>query len=377
MAKRKLYWIIAAIILVILGTIPACNQSGGEPKKIQGIETLDVSKLPPVQDIIKPDADKAPLAVAQNAAPGAKTAPAMPAGVVAQVDDVKFTKGELDAELRKSLAALSGKIPTDRMKEATSTIRRQLVDDFVVRTLLTKEVNRLKITASDKEIAEALDELKKSLPSGMTMEEMMKKNGMTMEKTRQEVALGLRINKLVSMQPIDKTKPTDKDINNFYKNNPDKFKMPESVHARHILISKSNSDDEATKTKKRAKAEELRKKLLAGADFSELAKTNSECPSKANGGDLGRFTRGQMVKPFEDMAFKLKKNEISPVVETDFGYHIIQVIDHSPAKTQPLDKNLKAKIVAFLEQQKRYKAFSDLMNQLKSKANIVVSDKLD
>mgnify|MGYP001104374156 CR=1 FL=1 len=84
-----------------------------------------------------------------------------------------------------------------------------------------------------------------------------------------------------------------------------------------------------------------------------------------------------MVKSFEEAAFKLKKNEIGPVVETDFGFHIIQVLDHKPPKTLPLDKDAKSRITAYLQQQKRYEAFNDLMSRLKGNAKVVIAEKLD
>lgn len=88
-----------------------------------------------------------------------------------------------------------------------------------------------------------------------------------------------------------------------------------SIRARHILV------------KTKPKAEELLEALKMGEDFSELAKNNSECPSKKRGGDLGKFERGKMTKPFERAAFALKPGEISDVVKSDFGYHIIQRTD--------------------------------------------------
>jgi peptidyl-prolyl cis-trans isomerase C len=158
---------------------------------------------------------------------------------------------------------------------------------------------------------------------------------------------------------------------------PDQFKAPETVSARHILVLKNKGDSEETLRKKREKAESIRKQLVGGADFAELARTSSDCPSKSNGGNLGSFSRGQMVKPFEEAAFKQKKGEIGPVVQTDFGYHIIQVLDHVPPKTMPLDGDMKTKIAAYLTQQKRYAAFNGLMERLKAKANISIAEKLD
>lgn len=102
---------------------------------------------------------------------------------------------------------------------------------------------------------------------------------------------------------------------------------PQRAHARHILVAVAETDSPKAKKTKLLKAEDIRHQLLSGADFSETARKFSDCPSKARGGDLGVFAKGVMVKPFEDAAFTQNVGEIGPVVETVFGYHIIQVLD--------------------------------------------------
>jgi len=102
---------------------------------------------------------------------------------------------------------------------------------------------------------------------------------------------------------------------------------PQRAHARHILVAVAATDSPEAKKTKLLKAEDIRRQLLNGADFSETARKFSDCHSKARGGDLGVFTKGVMVKPFEDAAFTQNVGEIGPVIETAFGYHIIQVLD--------------------------------------------------
>lgn len=102
---------------------------------------------------------------------------------------------------------------------------------------------------------------------------------------------------------------------------------PQRAHVRHILVAVAETDSPEVKKTKLVKAEDIRRQLLNGADFFETARKFSDCPSKAQGGDLGVFTKGVMVKPFEDAAFTQNAGEIGPVVETVYGYHIIQVLD--------------------------------------------------
>ena len=122
------------------------------------------------------------------------------------------------------------------------------------------------------------------------------------------------------------------DIEKYYRDNQQEFTTPEQVRASHILI-KSDKDDAAAK----AKAEALLKQVKSGADFAALAKKNSEDEGSAkNGGDLDYFGRGRMVKEFEDAAFSLQPGQMSDVVKSPFGYHIIKVVDHKPAITKSI-----------------------------------------
>jgi len=103
--------------------------------------------------------------------------------------------------------------------------------------------------------------------------------------------------------------------------------MPDQIKASHILLMYAGSSrSSATRSKQEAGAliETLKRELDGGADFAALARKHSDCPSNSRGGDLGSFGRGQMVGPFETAAFALNVDETSAVVETDFGYHIIQ-----------------------------------------------------
>jgi peptidyl-prolyl cis-trans isomerase C len=206
----------------------------------------------------------------------------------------------------------------------------------------------------------------------MAIEDLMKKNKITKEQMQEDLRFRIKISKLVMMQMSGKSKPTDKEIDAFYQKNKDKFKMPESVHVRHILVAKAASDDDKIKAEKKAKAEDLRRQLLEGANFAELAKKNSDCPSKETGGDLGEFTRGEMVKQFENAAFSQEVNAIGPVVETEYGFHIIQVLERHAPKILALDDRMKGNISAFLEQQRQQETFDAILKKLRAKAKITV-----
>jgi len=169
--------------------------------------------------------------------------PAIPANLVADVDGSKLTQGQLDADVQKRFTQMKDQIPADRVQEVKAGIRKRLIDDFVVRTILTNEVNRQKIIVTDKEISEAVDHLKSSLPQGVTIEEVMKRNQINKDQMNEQIRFGIKINKLVLASVNGKTQPTDKEISTFYQKNKSQFKMPESAHVRHILVEKKPGDE--------------------------------------------------------------------------------------------------------------------------------------
>jgi len=133
--------------------------------------------------------------------------------------------------------------------------------------------------------------------------------------------------------------PSERDIEDYYKANlKTRFTHPDLVHARHILISVPAGATAAEKAAARAKAEDILKQLKAGADFKTLAaKYSDDTSNKNSGGDLGFFGHGQMIKPFEDAAFKMKPGDIE-IVETNFGYHVVKVDEVKPAHVDTLEE---------------------------------------
>ena len=148
-----------------------------------------------------------------------------------------------------------------------------------------------------------------------------------------------------------RVRPTDAELRDYYEANQARFETPPEVRARHILI-KARGKDPAAREAARAEAAEVLSMLKSGASFADLAKSRSDDPGTASkGGDLGWFPRGMMVKPFEDAAFSLEKGELSDVVETPFGYHVILVLDRKPAGTKPFEA-VKGEIRKALSRQK-------------------------
>jgi len=149
----------------------------------------------------------------------------------------------------------------------------------------------------------------------------------------------------------DKADVADAEIQRYYDAHQTDYQVPEQVRARHILLKVAPDADDALKAEVRKKAEEVLAKVKAGEDFAELAKQYSEDSTAGEGGDLGLFDRGKMVKPFEDAAFALAPGATSDIVETTFGFHIIKVEAKQEAHTRTLDE-ARAQILATLKQEK-------------------------
>ncbi|MCX7921716.1 MAG: peptidylprolyl isomerase [Clostridia bacterium] len=160
------------------------------------------------------------------------------------------------------------------------------------------------------------------------------------------------LNKLMKNIKVDEV-----DAKAFYHQNTAQFNSPESVKASHILVK-----DEST-------IEEVLTELNSGKSFEQAAEKYSTCPSKSRGGDLGFFTRGQMVPEFEDAAFSMQPGEVSSPVKTQFGYHLIKVSDKKAADTIPYEQ-VKGQIMQQLQSMKQQETYFNKANELRSKYEV-------
>ena len=298
--------------------------------------------------------------------------------VVAKVGGEKLTYGEAMKIVKRMLGAQGA--PEDQLdmiaKQMAPRALPQLADQFVTTALLTAEAAKRGFKATAADIDEAISNAVARLPEDMTFADVLEKMGMTLEDARKEMAEGLSIQKLV--EDVTKAVAVGEDaISKFYEENAHYFEKPEQVEASHILIKldKADATNETAKAAAKAKAESLRAQILAGTNFAELAAIHSDCPSKANGGSLGSFGRGQMVKPFEDAAFALGTNEVSEVVETQFGFHVIKVTGKTSAGKTPLEE-VRDQIQEHLSGEQKRDAIEAFVEDLKAKADIFINEVL-
>ena len=291
-----------------------------------------------------------------------------------EVNGKRFMLSEAKTEIQRQLGALGSQFSDDEQDAITQELYIQLAEDFITSSLLEEEAAKRKITATDEEVAEAIHNIETNLPPGMSFQEALESQELDLDTVRKQIRDELVMKKLIDAEIGTDMKATEKEAAVFFEKQKDSFNVPESVHARHILIAIDPKDDDDALKEKKEKAEAVRKKLVDGENFETAAAENSDCPSKTRGGDLGTFERGQMVKPFEDAAFGQKIDEIGPVVETRFGYHIIQVLEKTPASTPTFDEK-KEELIEYLTYQKTADLAGQFIERLKEKATIVYGPK--
>ncbi|WP_066058864.1 peptidylprolyl isomerase [Robertmurraya korlensis] len=255
--------------------------------------------------------------------------------VVAKVGDASISEAELQQSLLDQYGA-------------------DALDVLITNKLIELEADKQKVAVTEEEIEEELAALAESYGGETALEEAVVASGMTMNDVRDDIVNYLKTEKL--LEP--RIEITDEELQTYFDENKDTYATAEQVQASHILVA-----DEAT-------ANEVKSKLDAGGDFSELAKEYSTDTTTAeSGGDLGYFSSGDMVAEFEETAFALGVNEISTPVKTEYGYHIIKVVDHQEAKEANFEDS-KEEIKDTLRNDKMSTEYTVWLEELKEEYKI-------
>ncbi|MFC1856900.1 peptidylprolyl isomerase [Thermodesulfobacteriota bacterium] len=289
-------------------------------------------------------------------------------GKVALVNGTVITQREFDNEvsqIKLRIAQRGQDLPDAQLQE----FRKKVLDSLVDKELLYQESQREGIIVEEKFIEDHLASQKQKFPNESEYKKTLEALNLSESSLRSKIEKEYAVQKLIEKQIVDGVKISGNDSQSFYKGNPELFKQPEQVRASHILVKLDANANDQQRADARKKIEDIQRQLKQGQGFSELATKFSEGPSSAKGGDLGFFRRGQMVKPFEEVAFGLKPGEVSGVVETQFGYHIIKVIDRKPEHMVKFEE-VEAKITQHLKQEKVRQGVYQYIQKLKESAKI-------
>ncbi|UPU37132.1 peptidylprolyl isomerase [Geomonas paludis] len=244
------------------------------------------------------------------------------------------------------------------------------LDQLTVAELLYQEAAKIEIKDLDLQVEKKVAETRALYPGPDAFEHALKASGLTFGEMVRNARKSIVINTFIDQRFTSKVEVSDAEARSFYQENQDKyFIRMENARASHILVKVDEKMKPEEKQKAREKAEALLTRVKGGEDFAAVAESESGCPSATAGGDLGTFGRGQMVAPFEKAVFDLKPGEISSVVESQFGFHIIKLAEKHEAGKVSYEE-AKQKIVEFLKAEKVRKAVMSFVDELKSKAKI-------
>ncbi len=289
------------------------------------------------------------------------------ATVLAKVNGVPITQAERDQTAQDMLSRNPG--AQQGSPDVIPQIEAAALQQLINAELLYQRGQKLTIKDLDKKVAERVAQIRAQFPSPAAFEKALSSENLTETQFTAAIRKNLVIDTLLQKEVLNKLSVTEADAKQFYDKNPDKFTVPQRTRASHILIGTAENASAADKKKAKEKAEAIRKRVVAGEDFAAVAKAESTCPSAAKGGDLGYFSAGQMVPAFEEAASSLQPGQMSNVVETQFGYHIIKVTERKQAETVKFN-DVKKKIEDYLKSQQAQKPIADYIESLRKDARI-------
>jgi len=283
---------------------------------------------------------------------------------IAEVNELGITSNQLQSAFLNAISRYDDAVLSSLDQSAIVSFKKNILEQLIDYELIYQQAQKEKVKISNDEINLEIDKIKDGFSSPEEFDEALKANNITLVRLEEDIKRQLMINSILE-ETRNQISVSDEELLEYYNENKESFLEPEQVHARHILVE---TEEEANN---------LLLQLKEGlTDFAELAKEKSIGPSAPSGGDLGFFATGQMVKEFEDAAFSLEPGEISGVVQTQFGYHIIKC-EEKKEEYSPTFEEAKERISNILISQRENEAITALISKLKEEANIVINYDFD
>jgi len=281
----------------------------------------------------------------------------------------------------KNYIEMEAQLMVFRMEQSGQKVQPQLLGMFrknaaeslIKIELILEAAEKANMTVTQDIVDLAYNEMVKNIGSKEKYEELCQKLSVTPKFLKKQVRDNLLVDMYIKKVTADLPVFTDADAEKYYNENQSAFKVSEQVRARHILFTVSKDASPEEQETARKKAEDALNRLKGGEDFATLAKELSQCPSASEGGNLGFFSKGQMVPEFEEAAFSLKVGELSKIVKTKFGYHIILVIEKKEPSTMSFD-DVKERIKQRFNQKRIRDKLLDLIDEKMKSADIEYLD---
>jgi peptidyl-prolyl cis-trans isomerase C len=356
----------------VLFTQLACSRGAEAPsgaKAAPGTAGTGGGK-PTSADASKPEAGSTgAVAPGEAAKPQPRVDPTQFPEVVARVGNSPISRSDLLNAARQAVgqAAQAGTHPPP----PTLEFFHQVLDSLVVRQLLYLDAKAQGITANEAEVTRRIGEIRKNFPDPKKFAEALASQGLTEKGLKDNARIILSVDRYVVEKFAPAVQVPEAEVRSFYDTHPNDMKVAERRRVRHILI-RPEGQDPAAKEKAKKLAEDVLARLKKGEDFATLAGQYSADPgSKSNGGELPPIGKGETVPQFDQAAWALAKGQTSGVVESPFGFHLIQLIDVVPASTVPYDQ-VRGRLEQFLRQRDLKLAVRAHADQLRAKTKVEV-----
>ena len=302
--------------------------------------------------------------------PSVKPVPSLLPPIVARVNgSTTVTREELERAVRANETKAGQVVPP----QFRDQVYRRVLDQLIDFHLLLEESTRRQVVAASDEVESEIARVRNSYPTAQAFDEQLREWGTSLEALREETRKDLLVAKTIEMELEPALNLKDETVQAFYDQHSGQFTTGESIHASHILIGTSPTASPTERAQSLETARELREQVIARTtDFAELAREYSTDEETAsNGGDLGAIERGQTVEPFDTALFALKTGEISPVVESPFGFHIIKAGQRQEGEITPFQQ-VRDQIRSMLLQQERQLLMSTFLADLRKAGNVVI-----
>lgn len=244
---------------------------------------------------------------------------------VAKVNGAVIPRARLDNAVHFYLQERGADRPDSTDREQIRRVERQVLDVLIGQELLWAEARAKNLVAPGAAVEQAVARVKERFPTPEAFQDEIARGGFTEESYAEDLKQQLSVRRLIQEEIAKGVNVSDQEVDAFYRANLDKMRKPEEAHLRHILVTLDPGADDAAAKAARARIQRVLAETRAGVDFAELAKTHSDDPTGPQGGDLGFVERDQLDSVFADAAFALQAGEISDIVRTQFGYHVIKL----------------------------------------------------
>jgi len=303
--------------------------------------------------------------------PLATSAQSAQVGLAAKVNGTEISRARFETTFESHIERRGINVAMMQSPDALKQLKRQILDLLIGQELLWQQAKKDGFVAASAQVDQAVDHVRRRYRSEEVFLQELKSGSFTEDSYRDNLKQELSVRRWAEETIAKNISVSAQEVHDFYVKNPDRFIRPDEINARHVLIKVGPGADEATVTEARKQIEKILAEAKQGADFAALAQKHSQGPSAPKGGELGFLPRGRLVKPFEEAAFALKPGEISDVVRTQYGFHIIKLEARRGGDTIS-QKEAEPSIRDYLSSMKTQEAIQERVRVLRETGNVEI-----